>query len=363
MRPRIRRFGPLAAAVAVMLLLSSCGEIGYYAQSIHGEAQILARREPISKVLADPATPPALRARLETVLVIRDFASRDLGLPDNGSYRCYADLGRPYVLWNVVATPEFSLTPVTWCFPIAGCVSYRGYFAEKDARTFAGKLTREGDDVFLYGVSAFSTLGWFDDPVLNTFNAYSIPRLAGLIFHELAHQRLYIKGDSAFDEAFAKTVEFEGVRRYLTAHGTPAERRAYEIDQRREDAFVALVLETRGRLAARYAAGGTPPELRAAKTVIFNAFRADYQQLKKSWGGYPGYDAWVAGSLNNARFASVSTYRTLVPAFRQLLRDQGGDLPSFYRAVAKIGHLSAAKRKAALVSLLREAHAATAEAD
>ena len=362
MRLSFRGFG-LAGATAALLLLCSCGELGYYAQSIRGETQILSRRQPIPKVLSDPATPPALRARLSAVLLIRDFASRELGLPDNGSYRSYADLGRPYAVWNVVATPEFSITPLKWCFPVAGCVSYRGYFSEKDARAFAASLKGEGNDVYLYGVTAFSTLGWFDDPVLNTFDVYSIPRLAGLIFHELAHQRLYIEGDSAFDEAFAKTVELEGVRRYLAVHGTPEERLSYETGQRREDVFVDLVLAARKRLAARYAAGGTPQELRAAKAAIFNAFRADYSRLKRQWGGYGGFDAWVAGPLNNARFASVSTYRTLVPAFRELLRNEGGNLPAFYRAAARIGHLSAARRRAALARLLSAAQAHTAESD
>ncbi|MEJ2698091.1 MAG: aminopeptidase [Desulfuromonadales bacterium] len=350
---RKKRFWILLAGLAAALLaaLTSCTDVPYLAQCAKGQIQILAAREPIEKVLKDPATPPTVRQRLTRVLAIRDFASRDLLLPDNGSYRCYADLKRNCVVWNIVAAPEFSLQPLRWCFPVAGCVSYRGYFDREKAEKFAEGLRRAGNDVYVYGVSAYSTLGWFDDPVLNTFLNRPEPELAGLIFHELAHQKLYVKGDSAFDEAFAKTVEMEGVSRWLKKNKEEKDLPDYFARKHRADDFVALVLSTRRQLEGLYASKLSDAEKQAGKEKAFREMRRRYAQLKESWGGYAGYDRWFASGLNNAKIASISTYRSYVPAFQALLRKNHGDLAAFYREADKIARLPAARRAARMEEL------------
>ena len=206
---RIARLLTIAGAV---LPLSGC----YLLQAAGGQMEISAKREPIAEVIADAATPPQLRARLEYVANARDFASRELGLPDNESYRSYADLDRPYVVWNVFAAPEFSVEPRRWCFPIAGCVVYRGYFSEEAAQHYASRLRRRGDDAAVGGVAAYSTLGHFKDPVLSTMLGWSDAQLAATLFHELAHQVVYVPGDSEFNESFATVVEEAGLERWLT---------------------------------------------------------------------------------------------------------------------------------------------------
>jgi len=265
---------------AVLLLLAGaaglegCSTLGYYAQSVAGQLGLMARRRPITEVVRSPETSPALRAKLETVEAARAFASRELLLPDNGSYRSYADIDRPYVVWSVVATPEFSLAPRTWCFPVAGCVAYRGYFCEEAAHAFAAKQRAGGDDVFVGGVAAYSTLGWFDDPVPSSVAGWPAEDLAGLIFHELAHQAIYVPDDSGFNEAFAVTVQREGMRRWLA--GREAALKRYRRAQRYEDRFLDLIFATRERLQAVYGSSLPDPDKRAAKARIF----AD---LRKRW--------------------------------------------------------------------------------
>lgn len=350
-----RRMGVLLLAGAAILILSSCSnELGYYAQCVQGHVGILAKRQPIDKVLADPATAPELKEKLALVLRIRDFASRELLLPDNDSYRCYADLKRPEVVWNVVATPEFSLRPRQWCFPVAGCVTYRGYYSRDGARSLAENLRAQGEDVHLYGVDAYSTLGWFDDPVLNTFINKPEAHLAALIFHELAHQKVYIKGDSAFNEAFAEAVAQEGVTRWLRHAGRPDELAGWQESLRRDEQFVGLLQEARSRLEALYAEMSDAGEKRAGKERIFHEMGLTYLRLKASWGGHTGYDRWFATPLNNARIASVGTYRRQLPAFQVLLQREGGDLAAFYRAVTAIGELPAEGRHGRMRELAAE---------
>jgi predicted aminopeptidase len=328
-------------------LLASCGDLGYYAQCATGHLGVMAKCEPIPRLIADPATPAALKGQLEKVVAIRDFASRELGLPENGSYRSYGDLGRPYVIWNVVAAPEFSMTPLQWCFPVAGCVSYRGYFKRRAAEDFAAGLRRQGNEVYLYGVSAYSTLQWFDDPVLNTFLDRPEPFLAGMIFHELAHQQFYVKDDSSFNEAFATTVELEGVRRWLERGGDPEGAEAYRAQFHRHEELLHLLTGVRDELEKLYAAGRSITEMRREKEAIFRRARMNYGELKESWAGYDGFDNLMAG-LNNARLGSMSTYHDLVPAFQQLLAAEDGRLPAFYRVVAELGKLPQAERHARL---------------
>jgi predicted aminopeptidase len=336
------------------LLLSSCGNLGYYVQCATGHLGVMAKCSPIPEIIEDPETPPALKGQLQMVLAIRDFASTDLGLPDNGSYRSYGDLGRPYVLWNVVAAPEFSLEPVQWCFPVAGCVSYRGYFDRDEAERFADRLLREGKEVYLYGVPAYSTLNWFDDPVLNTFLDRSESHLAGMIFHELAHQQLYVKGDSPFNEAFATTVEMEGVRRWMKHAGNPAGMKEYEEYFLRNEAVRLILAEIRSELAYLYADSRPEAEMRREKETIIARGRERYKELRESWGGYRGYDDFMS-NLNNARLSSMSTYHDLVPAFQRLLYENEGRLGDFYSAAAKLGSLPSSER---IVRLQTSGHVA-----
>ncbi len=353
--PRKRLALPRLLPILLLLLapaFSACSDFGYYRQCAAGQIDLLSRRRAISDLLADPATAAPLKERLAQVLAIRDFASRELLLPDNESYRCYADLGRPSVVWNVVAAPEFSLQPVRWCFPVAGCVPYRGYYRQADAEAFAGGLRLAGNDVYVYGVPAYSTLGWFDDPILNTFIDRPDRDLAGLIFHELTHQKLYLKGDAEFNEALATTVEIEGVDLWLQAHGTAEDRAAQRRARSRQEAFLDLVAGTRERLADLYQQPIPDEEKRVGKKAVLDDLRRDYEALKTSWTGYSGYDRWFSEDLNNARFVSVSTYRRLVPAFQFLLHSQEGDWLRFFRAVEELAALPAGERKARLEGFL-----------
>jgi predicted aminopeptidase len=337
-----------AFAVCAALAVAGCSTTEYYAQAIAGHYEIMRLAQPIPGLIADPATPETLRARLERVQAMRNFASRELGLPDNGSYRSYADIGRPYAVWNVFVAPEFSVAARKSCFPVAGCVSYRGYYAKADAERYGNEARVRGDDVYLGGVPAYSTLGWFDDPVLSTFIRYPDGELARLLFHELAHQVVYVKDDTVFNESFAVTVEREGVRRWLAQNGTPSDRRTYETLQTYKRDFVALVLRYRDRLAALYREPLPDIEKRTAKARIIDEMEVDYGRLKASWGGFAGYDRFFAGEVGNAHFASVAVYTALVPAFEALLAEQGDDLPRFFAVVKALAALPKAERDARL---------------
>lgn len=344
----------LFTTLAVLSLLG-CANLSYYAQAVNGQVEILSKARPIDKVIADPETGPDLKEKLATVLTLRDYASRELGLPDNSSYRAYADVGRPYVLWNVFATPELSLKPREWCFLVTGCVAYRGYFAREDAEAFAAKLRAEGHDVYVGGVTAYSTLGWLRDPMLNTIVHRPTVEIAGLMFHELAHQRLYVRGDTAFSESFAMTIELEGIRRWLRQTADDDAYARYEERLKRREEFVALVLKHRDRLEQLYDSGVTVEEKRAGKTQIFAEMREDYARLKERWGGHAAYDAWFAQDLNNAHLLSLGTYHRHVPALQALLRTHKGDLSAFYAAVTELGQLPEIERTAALGSILTTA--------
>jgi len=336
--------------LCILLIVSGCATLGYYGQSIGGQWEVWDKSQPIDELLAMPDMADPLREKLQMVLEIRDFASNELALPDNDSYRSYADLQRPFVVWNVFAAKSFKMDLKRWCFPFAGCVGYRGYFARGDAQAFADQLAGEGLDVYIGGVAAYSTLGWFDDPLLNTVLQRSPARIAGLIFHELAHQQLYVEGDTAFNEGFATTVQLEGVRRWLEKHGDQQQRRDYAQFRQRQDAFVVLVTSVRDQLQALYAEALDEAVMQTRKTAIQTGLRQQYQQLKKQWGGYAGYDAWFAQDLNNAQLAAVTTYRDHVPVFQRLLARQQGDMVAFYRACAALGEMSEEDRGRMLVS-------------
>jgi len=331
--------------VAAMLVLAAgCSSIGYYYQATRGQLALTMAARPIGEVLAEPTTAPELEARLETARSIRDYASRELKLPDNRSYRKYADVKRPYVVWNVFAAPEFSIKPREWCFPVAGCVSYKGWFDEAAANAFAAQVRGEGFDVFVYGVPAYSTLGWFDDPILNTFIRYPRAELARLVFHELAHQVAYAPGDSTFNESFATAVELAGVRRWLAGVGTDAERAEFEAMQVRKRDFVALIERARARLDSVYAQPLDASAMRISKGAEFDRMHGEYEALKQQWSGFRGYDRWFAQALGNAHLASVATYTQRVPAFDALLAREGDDLGRLYVEAKRLAKLPAAGR-------------------
>lgn len=343
--------------------LSACGTVGYYAQAIQGHFAVMHAARPVEDVVADPAVPAAVRDKLVRIQAMRDFAVRELGEPDNGSYRRYADLHRPFVVWNVIATPEFSTKPIQSCFPIAGCVSYRGWYDQADANQDAERHAADGDDVFVGGVPAYSTLGWFDDPLLNTFIRYPDAEVARLIFHELAHQMVYVSGDSSFNESFAVSVEEEGVRRWLDSHASREERERYAAFNARREQFTALIGLYRDKLKAYYegSEGVAVPERRAGKARVFAELEDDYDRLKAAWGGIADYDRFMgrpspntpaaARRPNNALLASVVTYSEWLPAFRALLAQQKGDLPAFYKAVKELSKLPRPEREKRLKEL------------
>jgi predicted aminopeptidase len=321
------------------LVLAGCETLAYYGQAAGGQLALIGRAQPLEQVLADPAAAPGLKAQLAFAAQIRDFASRELRLPDNGAYRSYADLGRPYALWNVVAAPEFSLEPVLSCFPVAGCVAYRGYYDKAAAERHAQGLRAAGHDVVVYGVPAYSTLGWFDDPLLSSFIGYPEADLARLMFHELAHQLLYVKDDSTFNESFAVVVEREGLKRWLAARGREAELAQWRAREARSRELSARFAAARERLQALYRMRLEPAAMRERK-------RAELDGLKPLLAQFPGLENQEP---NNALLASFATYTDLVPGFEKLLAEAGGDLPAFYARVRALAALQADKRKAALL--------------
>jgi len=346
----------MALVLVFVVTAQGCSNLGYYAQSLAGGYDVLAQRQPISEVLQNPDVSQPIKDKLKLVLQVRTFASEHLALPDNDSYRTYVDLKRPYAVWNVFATPEFSMKMDEWCFLFGGCVRYRGYFDQHDADQFAEQLRQQGFDVYVAGIDAYSTIGYFDDPVLNTILKRDDVLVASLIFHELAHQVVFIKGDTAFNEGFAVAVEQEGIKRWLTQAGSPEMLRQYEQHKQRHDQFVALVTNTRKRLEQLYDSQMDAEQLRTQKQQLIKEMKQQYQTLKSNWNGYPGYDAWFDQPINNAQIAAVVTYQDYVPAFHQLLIQHHNDMKSFYQAVAALGDLSDQEREAALDHLLAAAH-------
>ena len=353
--------------LATVLLTGGCTLLGYYAQAIGGQLDILARTRPIAELLDDiPGADgesvrlePAVKARLATILQVRDFATQALALPNNNSYRVYAHLDRSQVAWNVVATPEFSLTPKKWCFPIAGCVPYRGYFSEQRAKHFAATLKHDNLDVRVAGVAAYSTLGWFTDPMFSTLMRRADADIAALIFHELAHQRLYRAGDTAFNESFATVVEGEGLRRWLLHRNDLLALEAWARDRKRQNEFVELLHKHRTHLQVLYASTLPEAAMRTAKAHGFDALRAEYAELRNRWGGYAGYDAWFAQDLNNAHLAAVGLYHQHVPAFQALLARDQGDLAAFYRSARVLSRLPEVDRRKQLDELSQDTFADT----
>ena len=321
----MRRAARLLVLV-VLPLLAGCETLSFYLQAVGGQMAMMARTEPVDRILADPQSPAGLRERLALAKQIRDFSVKELKLPENASYRGYADLDRPYAVWNVVAAPEFSLAPVQSCFPVAGCVAYRGFFSEAAAKAHAEELRRSGHDVYFYGVVAYSTLGRLDDPLLSTFIRFPDAELARLIFHELAHQVAYAKDDSTFNESFAVSVEREGVKRWLAATGRSAELKAFQQARERSAEALREMEATRRQLAALYMTRIAPDAMRERKGKIL-------EDLRSRLASNPRY---AQIELNNAVLASFSTYTALVPEFERMLAEEGGDLEKFYAKVKKL---------------------------
>lgn len=354
---RIKRTRNLAGALLCSLLLGGCAqggrELGYYWQSLHGHVQLMLAADSLNDWMARPSTPPALRQRLALAQRARAFAVRELHLPDNASYHRYADLKRSSAVWNVVAAPPYSLQLHTWCFPVVGCVGYRGYYDEAGADAFADGLRAQGLEVSVYGVPAYSTLGLlpgdaFADPLLNTFIGYPEGELARLIFHELAHQIAYAKGDTVFNESFATMVERLGAERWLRERAGPQARAEYEqVEARRRD-FQALTMRYRERFQALYDSAAADAEKRRAKAALLAELRADHAALKRErWGGFSGYDGWFAHA-NNASFGVLAAYHQLVPNFERLYEREGRDLPRFYAEVKRLAALPLPDRRNAL---------------
>ena len=337
----------LAAAAAGAL--AGCSTLGYYAHLAAGEMAVLRARQPIPEVIADPDTPPALRQRLQLALRARAFASDVLKLPRNQSYTTYADIHRPYVMWNVFATPALSLQPVEHCFLFAGCVAYQGFYQRDRAEALADRLAKRGDDVWVGGVPAYSTLGHFADPLLSTMDNWRDDEMIGTIFHELAHQEVYVKGDTAFNESFATFVQREGLRQWhADNHMPPPDPAVAERQQR----FTELVLGTRKKLQALYASDASDPEKRAAKTQAFVDLRREYEHLRDTaWHGSRDYEHWFDAPLNNAKLLPFGLYDRGVPAFAALFERCGGDWMRFYDAVRKLGRESANQRDTFLAGL------------
>ncbi len=328
--------------VAGLLLLftalaqGGCSNLGYYAQSVHGHLQLLSRARSIDEVMRDPATPETLKKKLVVATRIVDFGNSVLGLPDNGSYRKYADLQRPYLVWNVVATPEFSLQPVASCFLVVGCLSYRGYFDKDAAAEFASELAADGHDVWVAGVTAYTTLGWFADPLPNTLLRLPDHHLADTLFHELAHQHTYIADDSAFNEAFATAVGRLGTRLWLMTRSRPAEVAKYDEHLARRGGFLELVWAARKALSAIYDADLPEVEKRRRKQAALDGLGRAYARAKRNWGGHSGYDRWFEENLNNAKLASVAAYHRYVPAFEVMFEENGRDMQAFLVAAAAL---------------------------
>lgn len=363
--------GRLSRPLLLLALAASsgCATVGYYAQAVNGHFDLMSKRQPLEQVMNSEDTDPEIRRKLELLRDARKFAVVELGLPDNNSYNTFVKTGKKNVTWNVVATPEFSMSPKTWCFPVAGCVSYRGYFAEADAKSYEAKLKTQGFDTQIGGASAYSTLGWFDDPLLDTMLRGSDIRLTGVLFHELAHQVLYVKDDSSFNEAFATFVEQEGAKVWLKSIDRQDTIPAYESYLVRQIDFNRLLQQTRADLVNLFRE--QPPEegdsadnsqLREAKLAVFDSMVDNYEVLKaERWDGYDGYDNWFAKETNNARLIAVSTYLKWVPAFEELFVESGSDFKAFYAAATKLSKLPFEQRRAKLQEYLDASQAVSVD--
>ena len=347
-KPRnLLRSNSVKAALLVLLSIAlvSCETVGYYSQAARGQLTIVFGREDIQQLLkAQQDLPDELVEKFAKVMAIREFAEIELGLPVGGNYSSYVDIEREHVVWNVFAAPEFSVDPVNWCHPIAGCVAYRGYFSEQSALSYAAKLEEDGFDVYTGGVDAYSTLGWFEDSLLSTVLNRADYQLAGLIFHELAHQLVYLPSNTTFNESFATAVEREGVRRWLTKSNEVSNIDAAVLGYDRQQQFVDLVADYRDRFESLYKQETNEPSMRSQKLELQQALREEYAALKLQWEGYEGYDGWFSESLNNAQLSTVASYNDLLPFFAAVFEKSNQDFSAFYAEVSRLADLPEQER-------------------
>ncbi|MFT5030311.1 MAG: putative aminopeptidase [Candidatus Binatia bacterium] len=361
MEARVNRSWLFALIVVLMALGSGCKTAGYYRQAARGHFRILADRQSIDETIEASVVEPDVSRKLSLILELRKFAEKELGLKPGKHYLDYVELDRRFVVWNVSASPEFSMDSIGWWYPFLGTLTYRGYFDESRARAFGARQKQDGYDVFVGGVEAYSTLGWFNDPVLSSFIGRRDDALAELIFHELAHQKIFVRGDTDFNEAYATAVAQEGLRRWLIARGEPDAIERRRVAFERETQFVSLVITARDRLEALYDSideeemdEAAEEQARARKSAIVEQLRADYRTVRDGqWGGYDGYDRWIALPINNAQLNTIDTYYRRVPAFREMLRGAHGDLEAFYRDVKRLKRMKKKERTAELERLLR----------
>ncbi|MSQ99386.1 MAG: aminopeptidase [Xanthomonadales bacterium] len=346
-----RRDNHRTAALALLVLLGfqlgGCAGPGYYAQAISGHLRIMHARVEISTVLENDNTDPALAARLRQSQEVLSFARDQLGLPANGKFSQFVVTGKDAITWNVVTAPEFSLEPRLWCFPVAGCVPYRGYFEQTEAEEFAARMKSRSLDVAVSPATAYSTLGWFEDPLLDTMLQYSDPQLAGIMFHELAHDRLYVKSDSAFSEAFASFVEQIGVRLWLTANNQGTQLEKWNRTNAAAQQFNHLLLKTRQELQELYTSAQADETKRENKSRLFEALQREYRHMVQTgWSGVDYFATWMSGEQNNASLAILDSYEGGVCEFNVLYDSAGRDLEQFYRLAEEKAALDPAQRKA-----------------
>ena len=352
--------GRVLVIIATLVLVSGCSTVGYYSQIVSGHMKIVLGKRSLADVASDENIDESLKHRLTVAQKARQFGIKELGLPNNESYTSFYDTGKRFVTWNVVAAGEFSFVPRTWCFPIAGCVSYRGYYSEKSAQEYADNLAaEEGLDVAVNGATAYSTLGWFKDPLLNTMLERSDPSIASLLFHELAHQQLYVGDDSTFNESYASFVEKVGLNQWrqneaIVNPQPDSELVNVELEARkkRREQFIALLSTVRSDLETLYELEIEDESKREQKKQRFAQMRADYAALKRSWDDYEGYDHWFSTEINNARLVSVSTYNEYIPAFEVMFDQSGGSLAQFYQVAKEVAELPAEERTAVMQELL-----------
>jgi predicted aminopeptidase len=353
MVPSLARSLRHAGVILVSVLVSGCSTVEFYSQAVLGQMSILANRKSVEKVVADPKTAPDTRQKLELAMDVTIFASESLGLPVEDSYDSYVDTGRRYVVWNVFAAPELSLAMKSFCYPIAGCVTYRGFFDEADARSFAGSLRDEGYDVFVGGVAAYSTLGWFDDPILNTFLTRSDVSLAALLFHELAHKVVYVPDDTSFNESFATTVEHVALKHWLAERAASDEFEAYLARESRQKLVITLINGARTELEELYATDADDEAKRTAKTAIIDELRADYESMRDGWGEYNEFQFWMETEINNAKLGTIGNYNDWVESFEAILAEEDGDISRFIERVKTLATEDKAARDEKLKMLAR----------
>ncbi len=333
--------------IPCLVLISACSSVGYYAQSVAGQMALVQLQKPVATIIDDQTSDPRLRQQLAEIRQILDYAHTVLGLPDNGSYRKYADLDREFVVWNVFAAPAYSLEPKQWCYLVVGCTNYRGYFSKQSALDYAKTLQQSGWEVSVNGVIAYSTLGWFDDPLLNTMLHRQPWEIARLLFHELAHQHIYFTDDTDFNEAYAEAIALIGLDGWLQTQTSEVARRV-DIALEHEEQFYTLMLAARDRFAQLYRSGKAEQQMREDKASLHRQLREDYLRLKQDWGGDNRYDQWVDTRINNAALSALATYRELVPAFRASFQQRGARLPEFMAWIEQMSECTADARRRAL---------------